>query len=215
MQHKDEEIMMKKKAAAKAAVDEAMEKKKEEEKKESILDEYVHIEGEKVSFSRRSIEDVGISLYMPDAFEALDDETKATLYPLGNAPQYAFAKVGIPFQMTLTKTSHVVPDDGIPKLMQMTAKIMEYYGPKSKVLANGVIRLCDHNIGIMESVTKALDCNVHNVMFYISIHNEVRMGNIHFATKYSDRMIPIAKQMIDSMEFLEEKKDGDNHVSES
>lgn len=215
MQYKDEEIMMKKKAAAKAAVDEALEQKKEEEKKESIYDEFVHMEGKEVTFSRRDIGDIGISIYMPDIFEPLDEEMKATLYPFGNAPQYAFAEFGLPFQFTLTKTQHIVPDDGIPKLMEMAAKVMDYYGPKSKILGKGVIRLHDHNIGIIEAVTRALDGNVHNVMFYISIDNQIRLGNIHFATKYADRMIPISKQMIDSIEFLEEQSDGNDHISES
>lgn len=202
MQYKDEEIMMKKKAAAKADVDKALDQKKEEEKEESIYDEYVHMEGKKVTFLRRDIEDIGISIYMPDIFEALDEETKATLYPLGNVPQYAFAEFSLPFQFTLTKTQHVVPDDGIPKLMEMAAKVMEYYGPKSKILGKGVIKIHDHNIGIIEAVTRALDGNVHNVMFYISINNQIRLGNIHFATKYAERMIPISKQMIDSIEFI-------------
>ena len=216
MQYKDEEIMKKKKAAAKAAVDEALEQKKEEEKKESIYDEYIHMEGQKVTFSRREVGDIGISLYMPDIFEPLDDEMKATFYPLGNAPMYAFAELSLPFQITLTKTQHIVPDDGMPKLMEMAAKVMEYYGPKSKILDKGVIRLHDHNIGIIEAVTRALDGNVHNVMFYISIDNQIRLGNIHFATKYAGRMIPVSKQIIDSIEFLqEEKPDGDNNISES
>ena len=215
MEDKDEEIMKKKKAAAKAIVDETIEQKKEEQKKESIYDEYVHIENEKVTFVRRNIDEIGISLLMPEIFELLDDETRVAFYPLGNAPQYVYTEFSIPFHIALNKTKNIVPDDGIPKLMKWSTKLVENYGPKAKVLASGVIKHLDHNIGIIEMVTRAIDGNVYNVMFYISINNEVRIGNIHFAAKYNDRMIPIAKQIIDSIEFLEEKKDGNNHISES
>ena len=66
----------------------------------------------------------------------------------------------------------------------------------------------------MDAGTRAIDCNVHNVMFDISIHDQIVMGNIHFATRYSKRMIPIAKQMIDSIEFLE-GNDGNDNISQS
>lgn len=217
MQHKDEEILMKQKAAAKAVVDEIIEEEKQNEIDESIYEGDVHIEGKTLTFSRRCIEEVGISLYMPDIFERMDDETRKLFYPLGNAPEYIYAdpEFGVPFNIAIGKTQNIVPDDGIPKLMDMTEKLMNNYGPKAKVLSNGAVRLKDHNIGIMETVTRGLDGGVYNVMIYMSINNHVVIGNIHFATKYSKRLIPIAKQIIDSIEFLEEQDNGSNNLSES
>lgn len=217
MQHKDEEILMKQKAAAKAVAEGIIEEEKQRESDESIHDDVVHIEGKNLTFSRRCIEEAGISLYMPDIFERMDDEARKLFYPLGNAPEYIYAdpELGVPFNIAVGKTQNIVPDEGIPKLMGITEKLMNNYGPNARVLSNGTIRLNDHNIGIMETVTRALDGGVYNVMMYMSINNHVVIGNIHFATKYSKRMIPVAKQIIDSMEFLEEKDNGSNNISES
>lgn len=215
MKHKDEEIIMQRKAATLAQVEETAKEAMEMEKQESIFEDLVHLEGMEVKFFRRVIEEFGLSFYMPESFELLDDEMKKTFYPFGNPPRNVYSDFDIPFQITLNKTDNIVPDDGIPKLMQMSAKILENYGPKSKILSNGVIRHEEHNIGIMEVGTRAVDCNVHNVMFYISIENRVVIGNINFATKYSKRMIPIAKQIIDSIEFIREENDGNNNTSKS
>ncbi len=216
MGYRDEEIMKERKSAAQAQMDALDEEQRERERQESIFDEFVHIEGREVRFARRPDEDVGISLYMPESFEKLDDETRKSFYPFGNPPKSVYADFETPFQITLNRTDSVVPDDGIPKFMKMSAKLLENYGPKSKILANGVVRLHDHNIGIMEAGTRAVDCNVHNVMFYVSVDDRVMIGNINFPTKYSKRMMPVAKQIIDSINFLtEEENNGDNNLSES
>lgn len=214
MEHYDEKILKARCAAAQEKINEAEKEDLEMEQQESIMDACVHIEGKEVCFSRRVIEEMGISIYMPESFEQMDDEMKAAVYPFGNPPQKVYADLGIPFQITLKNTGSAVPDEGIPKFMQISAKVLENFGPKSKILANGVIRHHDHNIGIMEAGTRAMDCNVHNVMFDISIHDQIVMGNIHFAIRYSKRMIPIAKQMIDSIEFLE-GNDGNDNISQS
>ena len=214
MKHRDEEIIKERKAAAMAQLNDG-EAISDEKVQESIYEQSVHLGEVEVVFSRREVTEIGISIYMPESFDVLDEELKKTFYPFGNPPQYVYADFDIPFQITLNRTEHVVPDDGIPKLMKMSAKIMENYGPKSKILANGVIRQHNHNIGIMEVGTRAVDSNVHNVMFYISVEEKVVIGNITFATKNSKQIIPIAKQIIDSIEFLEEKNDGNNNISES
>lgn len=213
MEHYDEEILKARRAVAQAKISEAEKEEQEREQRETIFDDYVHIEGKEVRFSRRIIEEMGISIYMPESFEMLDDDMRAAFYPFGNPPQNVYSDMEIPFQFTLNNTGSTVPDEGIPKFMQLSAKVLENFGPKSKILANGVIRHHDHNIGIMEAGTRAIDCNVHNVMFDISIQNRIIMGNINFATKYSRRMLPIAKQMIDSIEFLEDN-DGNDNVSQ-
>lgn len=216
MGYRDEEIMKERKSAAQAQINALDEEQKERERQESIFDGCVHIEGKEVHFARRQDDEAGISIFMPESFEKLDDETRKTFYPFGNPPRSVYADFETPFQITLNRTDSVVPDDGIPKFMQMSAKLLENYGPKSKILANGVVRLHDHNIGIMEVGTRAVDCNVHNVMFYVSVEDRIMVGNINFATKYSKRMMPVAKQIIDSIKFLtEEESNGDNNLSES
>lgn len=203
MEFRDEEILKEKKAQANKKINELEEKKLEAELKESIYDDCIHVDGKEIRFARREFEDMGISLYMPETFQMMDEETKAVFYPFGNAPKHVMVDFEIPFQITLNKTGHKVPNEDMHKFIVMSAKLLENNGPKAKVLSKGVVNQKDHNIGIMEVVTRAIDSNVHNVMFNISIDGEIFMGNIHFVTKYSKRLSKVAKEIIDSIEYLE------------
>lgn len=215
MEHKDEQILNVRKAEAQRQIEELNREQLEREKQESIFDGSVHIEGKEIRFSRRDVPELKISLYMPDTFERMDAELKDVIYPLGNAPSHVFADEAVPFQMTLNQTGNTVPDEGIPKLLKMAGKLMENYGPKVHILSSGVIRQKDRNIGIIEMASKAIDCTVYNVMFYISIQKSILIGNINFPNQSSGRMLPVAKETIDSIEIMEEEQDGDNHISES
>ena len=61
--------------------------------------------------------------------------------------------------------------------------------------------------GILEVATRAIDGNVHNVMFNISINGQIVMGNIHFPAPYVKRLAVVAKEMMDSIEFIEDAKE--------
>lgn len=215
MEFKDEEILLARKAEAKKQMEKYSAMQQERELKESIFDGLIHIQDKEVMFARRSVDELLLSVYMPKTFERMDDETRKIIYPIGNAPSHVFYDYKIPFQMTLNRSGHIVPDDGIAKLMQMTGKLMENYGPKVRILSSGVVRQNEHNTGIMEFSSRSVTGNVYNVMFFISIREHVVIGNIHFPSQYSKRLMPVAKEIIDSIEIIQEDNNGDNNISES
>ena len=110
MGYKDEEIMAEKKAAALKKIQELEGKKLEAQLKESIYDECIHVDDKEIRFSQRTFTDLGISIYMPETFEPMEEEVKEAFYPLKNAPKYVFVDYEIPFQITLNQTKHKVPD---------------------------------------------------------------------------------------------------------
>lgn len=165
------------------------------------------MDDKEIRFSRRTFADLGISIYMPETFEQMEEEVKEALYPLKSAPKYVFVDYEIPFQITLNQTKHKVPDEGMSRFMDISSKIIENQGPKAKVLGKGVVRIKEHNVGILEVATRAIDGNVHNVMFNISINGQIVMGNIHFPAPYVKRLAVVAKEMMDSIEFIEDAKE--------
>ena len=44
-------------------------------------------------------------------------------------------------------------------------------------------------------------------MFNISINGQIVMGNIHFPAPYVKRLAVVAKEMMDSIEFIEDAKE--------
>ena len=215
MSYQDEEIILKRKAMQETKKKEQQDEKIEQEKQESIFDGVIHLFGKEVAFERQIFAEYGLSILLPKEFEELDDETKEVLYPYGNAPRYAFASGELPFQVTLNLTENLVPDNGMQKFMAMAQKVMERIGPQARILSNVVVKKEERNMGLMEIATNAVDMPVFNTQFYLSLkENKLFIGAVTCPAKHHNRMVPLIKEIIDSV-VIEEENNGNNHISES
>lgn len=212
MEYTDEQILKAKKARQQQEQKQEEQEKLDNEKKESIYEGSVHIYGRETPFSRRTIEEYGISLYMPDEFEELEEEVKKLLFPFAHPPQYVYASTETQFQITLNLTQNIVPDSGMPKFMKTTRALLERMGPQARIHACATVQKKDRNIGLMEMTTRAVDMNVYNIMFYLSVNQKLLIGSIICPARFHERMVPIAKEIIDSIEIVEEQ-DGNNNIS--
>ncbi len=213
MAYTDEEILKAKKARQQEEKKQYDKEKMEKEKAESIFDGSVHIYERETAFSRREIEECGISIYMPEEFEELEDEIKKLIFPFAHPPKYVFASGETQFQITLNLTDNIVPDSGMPKFMKTAKALMERMGPQARILSCATVQKEERNIGIMEVATRAVDMNVYNVMFYLSIDQKLLTGSVICPAKCHERMVPIAKEIIDSIEIMREARDGNNNIS--
>ena len=88
---------------------------------------------------------------------------------------------------------------------------MDIMGPKVRIIEKGVEQkaLQDDkmfHIGYVSFVSRALDGNAYNMQFYLSIKEKVLIGSVVFLSKYKKRLIPLAKEIINSIELLEESE---------
>lgn len=204
--YKDEEILK-----AKKAIEE--EKKKNEsaknlvkEAEESIYDEKVHILGTEVKFEERIIEELGISIYMPETFFRFTDDLAKMVYPGGNSPSHVFGGENINFQMIFNRTQHTVSDDKMKEFMDLTSKVLKTIGPKVTIVEKKVVEKEDYHIGIMSFVSRAIDIMVFNVQYYVSLNGKLLMGGITFPSRYKKRFIPMAEEIITSLTILKEEE---------
>lgn len=208
-QFMDEEILKEKRRIQQEQTQLLEKEKKEEEteKEESMFEDEITIEGQKVQFQNVEIPELQISIRMPESFFLLSEEAKQYIYPAGNRPSHVYGGENIYYQLSLSKTSHQVPDEGMVKFLPMAKKLMEVMGPKTKILDANVIKHpvedSYYHVGIMEFISQAVDMSIYNVMFYISIDNQLLMGNIVFPYKKRKSYIKIAKETIDSIIVLQ------------
>lgn len=213
MEHMDEEILKQKKLLRQQEEKRSSVENMEQEAEESIYDEVVHIIGKETHFERRQIPELGISICMPETFFMLTDDIRSIIYPAGNAPSHVFAGEDIPFQLAVSMTEHKIPEERMKEFMKQTAKVLEAVGPKVKITETSVEEKEQFCIGIMEFASRAADMTVYNIQFCVSRENGLLMGTVNFPGKYRKRMAPLAKQMIQSLEIMEEETDGINHIS--
>ena len=204
MSYNYEEILKSKKAIEEEKKKRESLENMEVEAEESIYDEVVHIIGKEVKFERREIPELKVSIYMPETFFQLADDIKKLIYPGASAPSHVFAGEDINFQMSLSQTAHAVPDQGMKEFVKISAQLLEAIGPKVTIVEKRVEEKEDYHIGVLDFVSKAVDMPVYNMQFYISMNGKLLMGNINFPSKYKKRMIPLAKEIITSVEMIKE-----------
>lgn len=204
MSYNDEEILKAKKAIEEEKKRREAKENMEVEAEESIYDEMVHIIGKTVKFERRAIPELKVSIYMPETFFQFADDIKKLIYPGASAPSHVFGGEDINFQMSLSQTAHAVPDHGMKEFVKISAQLLEAIGPKVTIVEKRVEEKEDYHIGVLDFVSKAVDMTVYNMQFYISVDGKLLMGNINFPSKFKKRMIPLAKEIITSLEMIKE-----------
>ncbi len=217
MQYKDEEILKRKKEIAEEEKRRNSKNNLEQEAESSIYDKKVYIIGEEVSFERRVLPELKISIYMPESFFRFSDDVAKLLYPMGNTPSHIFGADNINFQMLFSQTAHSVPNEGMKSFVDMAAKLLEAMGPKTTIIEKTIEEKTLEektleeeeviSIGILSFVSKAIETTVYNVQFYISIEGKLLMGGITFPSKYKKRLIPLAKEVINSIELWKEESE--------
>lgn len=204
MGYQDEQILKAKRELKEQEKKKASQEAMDKEAEESIYDEVTHIIGKEVTFKRRSIPELGISIYMPESFFQFADDISKLIYPAGNTPSHIFGGEEINFQMSLDKTIYPLPDSGMKEFVSMAAKMLEAVGPKVKVIEKKVEKKEEEYLGMLSFVSKAVDTMVYNIQFYANIDGVLLVGNINFPSKYKKRLIPLAKEIISSMELIKE-----------
>lgn len=212
MAYKDEEILKAKREIEQAEKKIEANKNQKAEAQESIYDEKVHIIGVETHFERRQIPELKVSIYMPENFFQLADDIKKLIYPAGNAPSHVFAGEDINFQMALSQTVHKVPDSGMKEFVDTSAQILQAIGPKVTIVEKIVEEKVDDNgdsfhIGMLAFVSKAVDMMVYNIQYFVSIDGQLLLGTINFPSKFKKRMIPMAKEIIRSIEIIKTEEE--------
>ena len=149
---------------------------------------------------------------MPENFFRLADDVKKLIYPAGNAPSHVFAGEDINFQMALSQTVHKVPDSDMKQFVDTSAKILQAVGPKVTIVEKIVEEKVDDNgdsihIGMLAFVSRAVDMMVYNIQYFVSIDGQLLLGTINFPSKFKKRMIPMAKEIIRSIEVIKTEEE--------
>lgn len=205
MGYADEDILKMKQQLDRQEEEAHEEDSVQNENEEQITDGMVHIYGEEVLFERKTVEEFGLSMILPADYNLVDEETKAVLYPLGNRPSHVFACGTVQGTVAMNYTPSAVPNEHIKDFLPKIQKLLEQMGPQSKMLKKEVIEKEEHNIGVLQFLSHAIDVNVYNFMTFISLEGKLLIITVSFPNKMSDRYVTLAEQMIDSIAFIEKE----------
>lgn len=161
-------------------------------------------EKSEIVWEERTIEDMGIAIQMPEKFFEFNNDFKEIMYPYGNMPKYVFGGEDIQFQMMFNITPNKIANHQIKEFLPIAKKVMTQAGPKVHVVQSGIITKEEHQVAVIEFVSRAVDMSVYNMMFYYSLEEQLMMGSVNFPFKDKEKMIPVAKDILESLRFLKE-----------
>lgn len=179
----------------------------EKEKQQSIFDSEIEINKIPVRFAERKLIEDKISIWMPEDFEALSQETIDAIYLLGNKPDMVFGNSYLTFSVGFHYTEHKVPNEYMGDFLKVTKLILEKSGPKVKIMAEKVRQTGRHTVSCIELISHSITDTVYNYMFFSSLEDRVLIGFINFNIKYQERYRPIAEEMIQSFRFPDDEKE--------
>lgn len=157
-----------------------------------------------IIWEERILEDMGIAIRMPEKFFGFNNDFKEIMYPYGNMPKYVFGGEDIQFQMIFNITPNKIENHQLKEFLPIAKKIITQAGPRVHVVQSGIITKEEHQVAVMEFVSRAVDMSVYNMMFYYSLEGQLMMGSVNFPFKDKEKMIPAAKEILESLRFLRE-----------
>lgn len=178
--------------------------------------------------TRRTIDELGISMEMPEELELLSEEFKNKIYIRTPRPDYVYASKDIPYQFAFRMTTHKVPDSGMKSFIKINAALLNKIGPKLKIMGENLYEIKEENIkktqdendsekkkqesifhiGTVEFVSSAIDTKVYNIQIYISIEGQVLMGSATIPMKEAKKSVCEIRDLIQSIRI--EKKQAEN-----
>ena len=191
-------------------VDEEIEKEKEG----SILDNYTSIFGIHVEFEDITLFDNKARIRMPKSFYTRTQAEIKEVYFLGQSPQIVFSDGILPFMVSFNYTENKISNHEIEAFSKSVKNMIQRVGSKSKIMGEQFLKHDHGNIFILETLMQTLDGVSFNLLFFTSIEEKLCIGSIVFDSKYSKRLIAIAKEMTTTFEILV-NKDGEKYEHNS
>lgn len=201
----DEELLKAKKAAR---LEEEQALKREIEKQEdkiSIYDEAIRFDNRDITFSRRIMEDLGISMYMPDELKLIDKNIAQLMFPNAKDPFCAYSSEWPLMNITISRTADKVSQSNISTYLAFQKKIMETVGPNVKITKTYEKTVRDEiTFGIMEFYSKALDGSLFNIIALHTIYEGLELIGFNIQSHHADILKPLILEMVESYEILQE-----------
>lgn len=201
-QHSDEYIKQAKKMLESIEEIAKLDEEIEKEKVGSILDSYTSIFGIHVEFEDINLFDDKAKIRMPKSFYSRTDEEIKEVYFLGQQPQMVFSDGILPFMLSFNYTESKVLDHQIEEFSKIAKNMINRVGSKSKIMGEQFLKRGNGNIFILETLMQTLDGVSFNLLFFTSIEEKLCIGSVVFDSKYSKRLIKVAKEIATTFEIV-------------
>jgi len=166
----------------------------------NILDGYIIFNEEKIDFARKPVLDGRITVIMPEAFAIMAKELAEIKYPSINRPDEIHTNEETTINFSVSLHNDEAANEDIPDVKDTLEQVIMRMNPASRVMSSETITVSNLNIAYFDFKTAALDMDIYNMMFFLSLDNHIVVGSFNCPWVIMDTWKPVITQMLGSLE---------------
>jgi len=167
----------------------------------NIYDGYIIANEEKVVFERRTVLNGRISVIMPEAYVVMPQELAEIKYPSKMRPDEIYTNEDTTINFTLSHKNDKAANEDIPKVKDIIQKAVMRMHSGSRVIDSSSMEASGINIAYFDFCSPALDMDLYNMMFFLSVDMRIVVGAFNCPQESMDTWKPVIEQMLGSVEM--------------
>ena len=204
MREQEQHELAQKEAALKeeqAPQDESLQEEQSELEAIDLYQDFVHIDEQGVPVIDQHTMDGKISFRMPKIFSIMPAELASLKYPSERRPNIIFTDESSTINLAFNKTSHSLPDEGVAEFQENMIDVLKQAQPAAEWFDTDVIKIDDKTVGFIEVITPAIDGEIFNLMFFVSIDGKALIGTFNCMEEDTETWRPIARAIMETIQF--------------
>ena len=168
----------------------------------NILDGYIVIGDEKIEFQRRTILNSRLSVLMPESFVIMPLELAEKKYPAIQRPEEIYTNNETTVNFCVSLKNDIATNKDIPHAKDLIQQAVMRMNAGSSVINSEIIEVSGINIAYFDFCSAALDMDIYNMMFFLSVDNRIVVGSFNCPWQNMDAWKPVIEQMFETVEMV-------------
>jgi hypothetical protein len=165
----------------------------------NIMDGYVIFNEEEILFKQKNILNKILSIMMPEIFAAMPKAIAEIKYPSINRPDLIYTNSETTINFSISHREDEASNDDIPEVKDMLEQMVMRMYPASSVIESKSLNVGEKNIGYFDFITPAIDMNIYNMTFILSLEERLALGSFNCPEEDMDDWKPVFIQMLQSI----------------
>ncbi|MBE1555944.1 hypothetical protein [Sporosarcina limicola] len=173
-----------------------------------IHQSFISINGEEIQIIEQTLFEGKVKIRMPKLFQLMLPELASLKYPSERRPAIIYTDDSTTINLAFNHTQNLLNDTGITEFQESMVEILQQTQPSAEWLEQGDRVINDKNIGFIEVITPALDGDIFNLMFFVSLDGKALIGTFNCMEEDMDDWRPVAKAMMETLQVYPKEIDG-------
>lgn len=168
----------------------------------NIENGYIVIDGYKILFSERIVDDK-IKVNLPTEYKQMEDKYIELKYPAyKNKNKIIFTNDNTSINFMFDFNNRYINQDNLEKARDQMYEILKKLHPTLVLLEKSIIKSPHLNVAYFEIVTPAMDKEIYNFMYFFILENNLVLGTFNCCDDDKKEWQPVIRQVIESLQVV-------------